>query len=346
MVKKKTIKKKVPKKASTKKSTAKKPRSASDSPKQYTASLFSFPKILPQDFVASVQRLESALDKKVLLFVHLAVPRGYNLIHHGIGGNFVRGKAKLCSENTALLIDSPGGIAQVAYSISRLLQRQCGGFTAVIPRCAKSAATLMVLGADDIIMGDDAELGPLDAQYFDYDIEENVVSALDTVQAVEHLEEKASQVAVNMLEYLKQTTHKSYNTLMKDALHFAADITRPLFESVDAVRYTRQVRILKEAQDYAERLLQFRGGEPQFTREEAKAIASALVSNYPCHDFVIDRSEAAEIATIEDEGSGSSKTIGLHVSEPPNEEARKEIDWLYNNMNNIVAFGYLADAPT
>lgn len=243
MVKKKTAKMKASKKAS-KKAPKKAPKKAAPKnagsgnapPKRHTASLYSQPKILPEDFVASIHRLESALNKNILLFVHLTGPSGINYIHPGIWVNFVRGKAKLFSQHTALLVDSGGGIAEIAYRISRLLQRQCRGFTAIIPRVAKSAATLMVLGANDIIMGDDAELGPLDAQYLDFDIEEAVVSALDTVQAVERLEENASQVAVNMLEYLKQTTRKSYNTLIEDALHFAADITRPLFESVDAVR--------------------------------------------------------------------------------------------------------------
>ena len=90
----------------------------------------------------------------------------------------------------------------------------------------------MVLGADEIIMGDEAELGPLDAQYDDWDTEEDQVSALDTVQAVEQLEDNASQVAVNMLDYLQQRTKKSRNRLLPDALHFAADITRPLFEGL------------------------------------------------------------------------------------------------------------------
>ncbi len=346
MAKKKTAKEKAAKETAAKEAAAKNAGSGNAPPKQQIASLYSDPKILPEDFVASIQKLESALGKNILLVVHLAGPKGINYIHPGMLANFVRDKAKLSRQNAALLVDSPGGIAEIAYRISRLLQRQCEGFTAIVPRLAKSAATLLVLGAEDIIMGDDAELGPLDAQYLDFDIEEDVVSALDTVQAVERLEENASQVAVNMLEYLKQTTRKSYNILMKDALHFAADITRPLFESVDAIRYTRQARILKEAQDYAERLLQFRGGKVQFTKAEAKAIASALVSNYPSHGFVIDRSEAAKIAEIEDEPNASPRSIGLHVSKPPNAEAHKEIDWLCNNMNAIVSFGYLADATT
>lgn len=86
----------------------------------------------------------------------------------------------------ALLLESPGGTAPDAYGIARLLCRHAGGFTAVIPSYAKSAATLLSLGASRIIMGIDAELGPLDAQLWDSDREERT-SALDEIQALERL---------------------------------------------------------------------------------------------------------------------------------------------------------------
>ncbi len=49
-----------------------------------------------------------------------------------------------------LVIDSGGGYAQAAFQIANLFRRHAGGFTAVVPRYAKSAATLLTLGADEI----------------------------------------------------------------------------------------------------------------------------------------------------------------------------------------------------
>jgi len=239
----------------------------------------------------------------------------------------------------AILVDSPGGEAEVAYRIAKLLQRQCGEFTAIVPRVAKSAATLMVLGAEQIILGDDADLGPLDAQYRDFDVAEDVVSALDTVQAVEQLEENAAQVAVNMLENLQVATRKKYNSLIRHALHFSADVTRPLFQGVDAVRYTREARVLKEAQDYAERLLRARFPK----KGHARKIAEALVRNCPCHGFVIDLDEAKHLTTFTDE-NGKEIELGLQVCPPPSDNVRKELDWLTSNMGNLAAFGYIIDA--
>jgi hypothetical protein len=53
----------------------------------------------------------------------------------------------------ALVIATPGGSAKSAFQLAMLLKRHCGGFVAVVPRYAKSAATLLALGADEIILG-------------------------------------------------------------------------------------------------------------------------------------------------------------------------------------------------
>ena len=160
---------------------------------------------------------------------------------------FVSQADLLPKNGVALLLHSHGGYADCAYRLARLLVKKCGGFHVVIPSSAKSAATLLSLGADSIMLGLDAELGPIDAQFEDYDNEETQVSALDTVQAVDQLEDTACKVGVSMLRYLSGVTRKKTNILLPHALHFAAEITKPLFDKIDAVRYCRQYRILTES---------------------------------------------------------------------------------------------------
>jgi ClpP class serine protease len=85
-----------------------------------------------------------------------------------------------------LIIESPGGQAESAYRIACFLRQHCGGYLAVVPAYAKSAATLLTLGADQIILCANAELGPLDVQIFDPN-REDLRSALNEVQALERL---------------------------------------------------------------------------------------------------------------------------------------------------------------
>ena len=66
-----------------------------------------------------------------------------------------------------LLIHSPGGHADPAYKAMKFFRKRFKTVVAIVPLYAKSAATLMCLGADKIFMGEFAELGPLDVQIND-----------------------------------------------------------------------------------------------------------------------------------------------------------------------------------
>lgn len=63
-----------------------------------------------------------------------------------------------------LILQSPGGDGTIVERFVSLCRMQCRKFRVIIPHQAKSAATLISLGADDIIMGPPSELGPIDAQ--------------------------------------------------------------------------------------------------------------------------------------------------------------------------------------
>lgn len=65
-----------------------------------------------------------------------------------------------------LLLRSPGGSAEQAIRAVRSLQSRCNRLSVVIPDLAKSAATLLSLGADEIRLGPTSDLGPVDPQMF------------------------------------------------------------------------------------------------------------------------------------------------------------------------------------
>jgi hypothetical protein len=63
-----------------------------------------------------------------------------------------------------LIIHSPGGSPQAAEQIFNYLRTQFDYIRAIVPLQAKSAATMIVLGCDEIVMGRHSELGPIDPQ--------------------------------------------------------------------------------------------------------------------------------------------------------------------------------------
>lgn len=66
-----------------------------------------------------------------------------------------------------LFLYSRGGAAEVPWRIASALRQYSDSWSILIPFRANSAATLLALGADEIIFGEHGELGPIDpTQYF------------------------------------------------------------------------------------------------------------------------------------------------------------------------------------
>lgn len=63
-----------------------------------------------------------------------------------------------------LMIMTSGGDANAAEQILNLLHQRGESVRVIVPRSAKSAGTLLALGAQEIIMGVASELGPVDPQ--------------------------------------------------------------------------------------------------------------------------------------------------------------------------------------
>ena len=63
-----------------------------------------------------------------------------------------------------LLVNSPGGFAEVTEAIVGMLRSRFKSVRFAIPNMAKSAATLLVLSGDELLMDHRSELGPVDPQ--------------------------------------------------------------------------------------------------------------------------------------------------------------------------------------
>jgi len=64
-----------------------------------------------------------------------------------------------------LLITSPGGLAEATEAIVAYLRTKFDHIRAFVPVAAMSAATMLALGADEIVMGRHSQLGPIDPQF-------------------------------------------------------------------------------------------------------------------------------------------------------------------------------------
>lgn len=69
------------------------------------------------------------------------------------------------AEDLHLILNTPGGDGETAIRLVRSAQARCRRLVVVVPDQAKSAGTLLALGADEIVMGPTSDLGPVDPQF-------------------------------------------------------------------------------------------------------------------------------------------------------------------------------------
>lgn len=272
--------------------------------KKYKASLYGSETPLPDEFVALIQALEQALELQIWMLI-----QNDDGDHGDIGPfvyqEFYKAKDKIeRNKPVGMLLHSPGGQAEEAYKIVRLFQRRTDKFKTIVPCYAKSAATIMALGGQTIVMGLDAEIGPLDVQILNPDQGE-YDSALNAVQSLERLNAYALTALDQFMLLLVQRLRKKPDAILSLASEYATNMIRPLVEKIDSINLTKKSRELKVAEDYAVRLMK----EAGYQFNTAKQIAGALVERYSTHGFVIDRTESKSNPTL---GVG----LGIKVTEP------------------------------
>jgi hypothetical protein len=164
-------------------------------------------------------------------------------------------------KDVLLVMVGPGGRVEPAYHIARLGKAFARDrFVVAVPREAKSAATLIALGADTIHMGLLGELGPIDPQL-------GGLPALAVEQALRTVAELTAEFPAS---------GTMFATYLKDAI------------SIEQIGYSQ--RIGQSAVQYAEMLLRPKQARLNDTPEN---IANHLVYGLKDHSFVIDRDEAA-----------------------------------------------------
>jgi hypothetical protein len=103
----------------------------------------------------------------------------------------------------AIMINSPGGSGLAAERIINLFRAYSGTdeYWAIVPGQAKSAATMVCLGASKIIMGPASELGPIDPQIV---VREQFVSVHHVIDSYHKLFRGAQRAKGNLEPYLQQ----------------------------------------------------------------------------------------------------------------------------------------------
>ena len=193
-----------------------------------------------------------------------------------------------------LFLLSPGGYVDPAFKMAKLCRDFSEEkFSVIIPYYAKSAATLLSLGADELVMGHPSEIGPIDPRIRVKDNygREVDVSATAIKDALKVIEELSGESPEKSLKYM------------------------PLIEKINLDTLGEYERALKASKQYAKTLLE----TSNLLKDKSKAeeVANSLATGYYSHGYAIYADEARD-------------KLGFNIVFIENEDEWKPIWQLYN----------------
>ena len=189
-----------------------------------------------------------------------------------------------------LFLTTRGGDPDGAYRIARCLRHHYKHIRLVIPSLCKSAGTLIAIGANELVIGDLGELGPLDIQVNKASELEERSSGLDIIQALEATQNHAREAFHNTLIEIRRGGRLSTKLAGEFAATIAIGVAAPLYNQIDPNRLGEMQRAMRIAHEYGQRL-------NRASNALKDGALEALVAAYPSHSFVIDRKEASELFT-------------------------------------------------
>lgn len=186
--------------------------------------------------------------------------------------------------NCALILTTFGGDPNAGYRMARAIRYYYDYFTLYVYGFCKSTGTLIALAADQIVMSDFGEFGPLDIQLAKDDELSNT-SGLSYLQSLSILNEQTFIAFERNFLNLKQRSGFTITTktAAEISTKLATGMIAPISAQLDPVKLGEVQRAISIAQTYAIRLC------------NNKELISRLIAEYPSHGFVIDFKEAEKI---------------------------------------------------
>ena len=189
-----------------------------------------------------------------------------------------------------IVLNTLGGDPDAAYKMAKLVRKHAETVSVIVPLVAKSAGTLFSLAADEIVLGEMGELGPLDTQLKEHidGGQKKFSSALDGFKALE-------QIKIHNLQNLDTAAaslSKEYELRPADAIELAikycGETSGTLYSKLEPNKIGEYARALDIGENYGIRILvQHRG----LDFEKAQNTVRSLVRGYPSHEFVLDYDE-------------------------------------------------------
>ncbi len=170
-----------------------------------------------------------------------------------------------------LLLQSPGGILEAAYKFFRICKDYSEEFNVIVPLSAKSAATTICLGANEIVMTSISELGPVDP-IIQHPQNPNVRIPARAIKEYIDLISNPDRANFTIASELKDTLNKTLDAYLIGSYEMALKNSKEIIE-----------KILKENQKVG------------LDETQTKKVIEEFTEKHASHSYPIDRKELIEL---------------------------------------------------
>jgi hypothetical protein len=233
--------------------------------------------------LAKIQKLEKERNSRVLVYVtgdrqgletQIAFDQIATIYEHLVRLGH--------QERIDLFLYSPGGMTLAGFAIVNLIREFCDRFSVLVPYRAMSCATLIALGADEIVMGRLGQLSPIDP---------SVTSAFNPPAPIQGAPGTLNLLPLSVedvnafIDLAKQEFGLKLEESMLRSLESLSAKVHPL--ALGSVQRSRQ-----QIQMLAKKLMF--SHIPPSRRKAATKTINILTRELGSHDYIISRREAKE----------------------------------------------------
>jgi len=274
------------------------------------------------------KQIEGLRKRPLIVYVTSQRPNATGLMAGDVIPEFIDQLQNLPENTNAvdLLIESMGGDPLVAWRVMSLFRERVKEISVLIPSSAFSAATLMALGGNEIIMGRYGCLGPIDPQ--------TRVKRKDGTEALVSYRD-----FVSYLDFYKNEAGLTEQAYTENAF-------KSLVEHIEPWMLGQGRRASSLSVTIAEKLLQIHmtGAEEKI---KASSIAKNLNESYFSHGHAVGRTEARGIGlNIKDANDALEKLMwGVHLDIEKELNIREPFNPIGIFLSDPQAEPYLKSPP-
>jgi hypothetical protein len=189
------------------------------------------------------------------------------------------------TEQIDLLLYSAGGITMAGWGLVNLIREYCKRFCVLIPFKAHSTATLMALGANEIVMGSMGQLSPVDP---------SITSPFNPVaqgpQGVPQVLPISVEDVISYIQLAREEAKLEAPGTLLEVFRKLSDTVQPMALG-SVYRAKQQIKLL------AQKLLAFHMDE-KTDKAKIEAVVKFVTKELYSHDYLISRREAKQVMKL------------------------------------------------